>query len=103
MKSLNLSESFMDEIRNNVRFNIRGKLREINEKYENFCEIFKGYLKSNSFKRLFNLIKRKYDITYQKLFLRHSLNFLNVYIKENEPSTVDYDKKSLKQLEELIS
>lgn len=97
MKILNLSESFMEDIRNIIRLNTRCKFREINEKYENFCDIYNGYIRSNSFKRLFNLIKKKYDVVYQKLFLRHALNFLNIYLREQDPP--EFEKKKYQKNE----
>ena len=68
----------------------------MNKKYPNFSDIYNQYLKSNYFRKLFNSIKRKYDNEYQTLFFRHSFNFLNFYLKENDPIDTNAKKKTRK-------
>ncbi len=84
MKILGLSNEFLEDVRSNIRFASREKFKEINQKYSNFCDIYNGYISSSSFKRLLLSIKKKYDDIYQKLFLRHAFNFLNIYLRESD-------------------
>jgi hypothetical protein len=67
----------------------------MNKKYPKFTDIYNGYLNSSYFKKLFFSIKRKYDNEYQKLFFRHSFNFLNFYLKENDP--IENNTKKMKK------
>jgi hypothetical protein len=85
MLNLGVSFEFIEEIKYNIRYTSRAKYKEINERFPNFQDIYNDYLASPYFRRLFNSIKRKYDVEYQKLFLRNALNFLNIYLKENDP------------------
>jgi hypothetical protein len=68
----------------------------MNKKYPKFTDIYNEYLNSSYFKKLFFSIKRKYDNEYQKLFFRHSFNFLNFYLKENDPVDATSKKESKK-------
>lgn len=83
-------------IKSNVRFTSREKFREIYAKYPSFTKIFNNYLNSNYFKSLLASIKSKYDLEYQKLFIRHSMNFLNFFLKEYD-SVPDKKVKHLKK------
>jgi hypothetical protein len=85
MLNLKISQVFIEEVKYNIRFTSRAKNKEIYKRFPDFPEIYHDYLASSYFRRLFNMVRRKYDVEYQKLFLRNALNFLNIYLKENDP------------------
>jgi len=97
--TLNINDELLEFFRNNIRYTSREKFKDMNKKYPKFTDIYNGYLNSSYFKKLFFSIKRKYDNEYQKLFFRHSFNFLNFYLKENDPldNTSKKEKTKRKQ------
>ena len=81
----------------NVRLTTRGNVMELDQKYPHFKQVYEDYLKSEKFKSLIDKIRCKYDDEYVQLFFRHSLNFLNFYLKENDIDAVkSSDKKGRK-------
>jgi len=67
-----------------MRHTSKSKFQELYINNPKFIEIYQTYLDSNNFKILVNAMKHKYDELYMKLFLRHSVNFLNFYCNDNE-------------------
>jgi hypothetical protein len=88
---MGITQELVEELRENIRVISREKFKEINSKYPQFCDIYNAYIDSANFKRLIKSLKRKYDETYQKLFLRHALNFLNIYLKENDNPEANFE------------
>src|SRR5690348_16409459 len=82
--SLDINDELLDFFRNNIRYTSRNKFQELDKKYPHFKDIYEGYLQSDQFKKLINMIKSKYDDEYLRLFFRHSINFLNFYLKEKD-------------------
>jgi hypothetical protein len=74
----------LEFFRTNIRYTSRSKFQELDKKYPNFKDIYEEYLRSEQFKKLVNMIKNKYDDEYLRLFFRHSINFLNFYLKEKD-------------------
>lgn len=81
---LNINEELLEFFRNNIRYTSRTKFQELDKKYPKFKDIYDNYLKSEKFKKLVLMIKTKYDDEYLRLFFRHSINFLNFYLKEKD-------------------
>ncbi len=80
-----------------INLNTRHKMKELNLKYTNFKTIYEEYLNSERFINIISKLKSKYDNEYVQLFFRHSINFLDYYLKEN-----DIDVKNEKN-EETVS
>jgi len=76
-----LDPELINLIRNNIRYTSKNKFQKYEEKYPNVRSYYEEFLESQKFKDLINTIKNKYDYEYVKLFFRHSLNFLNYYLK----------------------
>ena len=93
--TLNINEELLEFFRTNIRYTSRTKFQELDKKYPNFKDVYEGYLKSDKFKKLVNMIKCKYDEEYLKLFFRHSINFLNFYLKEKD---IEMPKKTKKKI-----
>ncbi len=83
-RKLSLDNELIEYFKNNIRYTSRSKFQEIDKKYPNFKSIYDDYLLSDKFKKLIMNIKNKYDDEYLKLFFRHSKNFLNFYLKDND-------------------
>jgi hypothetical protein len=83
-KKLNLDSEILNSFKINMRHTSKSKFQELYMNNPKFIEIYQTYLNSYNFKRLVNAMKHKYDDLYMKLFLRHSINFLNFYYKDNE-------------------
>jgi flagellar basal body rod protein FlgB len=96
--NLNINEELLEFFKSNIRYTSRTKFQDLNIKYPKFKEIYDGYLKSPQFKKLVNMIRNKYDDEYLKLFFRHSINFLNFYLKEVD---IPKDQKRFKKLKRL--
>ncbi len=92
---MDINEELLEFFRTNIRYTSRSKFQELDKKYPNFKKIYEDYLKSDKFKKLVNLIKSKYDEEYLRLFFRHSINFLNFYLKERD---LEIPKKSKKKI-----
>ena len=83
-----MTDELLELFRSNIRYTSREKFQQLHLKYPQFTKVYDDYLKSVAFRKLVYSVKKKYDSEYQKLFFRHSLNFLNFYLKEKDP----YDK-----------
>lgn len=90
---LQINEELLDFFRSNIRYTSRSKFQELDKKYPKFKEIYDDYLKSNKFRKLVGMIRSKYDDEYLRLFFRHSINFLNFYLKEKDPPELPLKKK----------
>jgi len=86
--SLEMTDELLELFRSNIRYTSREKFQDLHKRYPQFTKVYADYLKSVEFRKLVYSVKKKYDHEYQKLFFRHSLNFLNFYLKEKDP----YDK-----------
>ncbi len=93
--TLNINEELLEFFRTNIRYTSRSKFQELDKKYPKFKDIYETYLKSDKFKKLVNMIKSKYDDEYLRLFFRHSINFLNFYLKEKDLEPTKKMKKRI--------
>ena len=96
-KNLNLDQNILDRFKINMRNTSRYKFLQLYVNNPKFMGIYHDYLNSRHFDRLVNTIKLKYDDLYIKLFLRHSINFLNFHNKEKYKFEIfkDYNSKSI--------
>ena len=92
-ETLNMTPELLEIFRANIRYTSRTKFQEMDKNYPQFKEIYNEYLKSAKFQRLVNIIKKKYDDVYLKLFFRHSINFLNFNLKEKDLNEENKVKK----------
>lgn len=76
-----IDKKLVELFKTNLRFTSKNKFIINESEYPNLREIYDSYLKSFKFRNLIRVIKNKYDYEYVKLFYRHSINFLEYYLK----------------------
>jgi hypothetical protein len=86
--TLGVDSTFISLFRSLIRHTSRKNFKDLYKKYPQFKRYYNSYLNSTTFKKLVHQTKTKYDDEYMRLFFRHSINFLNFYLKE-----VDLPKK----------
>ena len=85
MKDIKIESGIDDRLinlfKNNLRFTSKNKFLIKESEFPDLREIYNNYLKSSRFNGLMQKIKNKYEYEYVKLFFRHSIRFLDYYLK----------------------
>ena len=92
-KALNLEDEMIEMFKSNISLTTRAKMKELYAKYPIFSQTYENFLKSEKFLEIISKIKIKYDNDYVQLFFRHSINYLDFYLKENDLEVSKKNKK----------
>jgi hypothetical protein len=83
-KALNLEDVMIEMFKSNMSITRRAEIKELYAKYPIFSQTYEDFLKSEKFIEIISKMKNKYENHYVELFFRHSINYLDFYLREND-------------------